>query len=730
MSTTAEIKKHTSDRFHQSDWLVQAWDYLLDSSQRTVLFWDTMRRRGDKSLERQRLGHPPVLKYAYEVIIDGRSLPRPVNYVLLHIRPNMDAHSDARMRPFVIVDPRAGHGPGISGFKQDSEIGMALRGGHPVYFVSFFPRPEPGQTLMDVGAAEAAFIEEVARRHPEADKPCIIGNCQAGWAVAALASVRPEIMGPLIISGSPLAYWSGVSGKNPMRYSGGLLGGKWLESLACDLGNGLFDGAFLVQNFENLNPANTYWTKNHNLYSQIDTEAERFLDFEAWWTGYFLLNAGEMDAIVSKLFIGNKLSRGQIKTNQGETIDLGKIRSPVVIFASKGDNISPPQQALNWIEDVYGSEQAIIERGRVIIYLIHENVGHLGVFVSGDVARKEYSQLVGTLEMIDSLPPGLYEMVIEPGASVPGWEELGQGQYAARFETRTMNDIHAFDDGREDEASFAAVDCISRINDSIYQTCSRPWVRLFTNDFTAEVLRQMHPLRLQRTIYSSANPVLDAVSSWAPSIRKSRQPIGQDNVFLIQEQAASEIIEAALNAYRDVRDLCCEYLFQTVYGPFGLGALSPAPVPEKRQSKPEEISIPESAWAAGGQLAAIMRMIAAVALDIGVFDHRSLQILTKLLANSIFGDATATELKAMFREQAMLLRHDPERAIKGLQYMLLEEGSRRDAINTLLEVLKTVPEAAGLNGPLGRRIKSSIEDLRRAVDESRVTALRETPART
>ena len=59
---------------------------------------------------------------------------------------------------------------------------------------------------MDVGAAEAAFIEEVGRRHPEADKPCVIANCQAGWAVAALSSVRPEIMGPIILSGSPLAY--------------------------------------------------------------------------------------------------------------------------------------------------------------------------------------------------------------------------------------------------------------------------------------------------------------------------------------------------------------------------------------------------------------------------------------------------------------------------------------------------------------------------------------------
>ena len=46
--------------------------------------------------------------------------------------------------------------------------------------------------------------------------------------------------------------WTGVHGKNPMRYTGGLLGGSWLTALTGDMGNGHFDGAWLVSNFENL----------------------------------------------------------------------------------------------------------------------------------------------------------------------------------------------------------------------------------------------------------------------------------------------------------------------------------------------------------------------------------------------------------------------------------------------------------------------------------------------
>jgi hypothetical protein len=70
-----------------------------------------------------------------------------------------------------------------------------------------------------------------------------------------------------------------------MRYSGGLLGGSWLTALTGDMGGGKFDGGWLVQNFENQNPANTLWSKQYNVYSKVDTEGPRYLEFERWWGG-------------------------------------------------------------------------------------------------------------------------------------------------------------------------------------------------------------------------------------------------------------------------------------------------------------------------------------------------------------------------------------------------------------------------------------------------------------
>ncbi len=254
--------------------------------------------------------------------------------------------------------------------------------------------------MLDIGEAESRFLVEVAHRHLKAlGKPCVIGNCQAGWAVAALSAIQPDLVGPIILVGAPLSYWAGADSQNPMRYDGGLLGGSWVTRCFADIGHGTFDGAWLVQNFEYLNPAHTLWQKSYDLYSHIDQEEQRFLDFERWWGGYYLLTKDEMTDIVDNLFIGNKLAQG-LKLPRGQLIDLRNITSPLVVFASWGDNITPPEQALDWIIDVYGHESAIIDRGHVIIYLLAKDVGHLGIFVSGKVARKEHSELISVLEML------------------------------------------------------------------------------------------------------------------------------------------------------------------------------------------------------------------------------------------------------------------------------------------------------------------------------------------
>src|ERR1700760_3009374 len=570
-----------------------ALEYLVDSGQRSVLFLDVMRRRSEQYREHLAETVPHVLNYEIELIADGRNLKRPVNYGLVRVKPPAGVKIDPTRRPFVVVDPRAGHGPGIGGFKADSEIGVAMKAGHPCYFIGFMPEPVPGQTVGDIARAEGTFLEKVIVLHPDADgKPCVIGNCQAGWAVMILASLRPELFGPMIIAGAPLSYWAGVRGKNPMRYSGGLLGGSWLTALTSDLGGGKFDGAWLVQNFENMNPSNTLWTKQYNVYSKVDTEADRYLEFERWWGGHVNLNAEEIQFIVDELFIGNNLAAGRIKTSEGEVVDLRKIRSPIVVFCSKGDNITPPQQALGWVLDLYRDVDEIRYYGQTIVYTVHETVGHFGIFVSGSGGKNEHREFSSNIDLIDVLPPGLYEATFEAKSADSVHGDLAGGNWIMRCETRTLDDLRAMGSNSvEGERRFATAKRVSEINLANYRKFVQPWVRAMALPQISEWMRMMHPARVGYESFGRDTPAMKSLARQAETIRENRKPVAADNPFVKAQEALSSRIINVLDKWRDTQEAWSESLFLAVYGSPALQAavgVDPKTDPSPRPEMPVE----------------------------------------------------------------------------------------------------------------------------------------------
>jgi hypothetical protein len=680
-------------------------EYMVDAAQRSVLFWDVMRQRGNQYREHLAETVPHVLDYKVELVMDGRTLERPVNYGLVRMVPPAGIEIDPRRRPFVIVDPRAGHGPGIGGFKADSEIGVAFKAGHPCYFIGFLPEPMPGQTLGDIARAEAVFLEKVIAFHPDADgKPCVIGNCQAGWAVMILAALRPELFGPIIIAGSPLSYWAGVHGKNPMRYSGGLLGGSWLTALTSDLGHGKFDGAWLVQNFENQNPANTLWTKQYNLYSRIDTEAPRYLGFERWWGGHVILNAEEIQAIVDELFIGNNLAAGKIQAADGTAIDLRNIRSPVVVFCSKGDNITPPQQALDWILDLYESVDEIRSYGQTIVYTIHESVGHLGIFVSGRVAKKEHSEFSSNIDLIDLLPPGLYEAVLEAKNDATESADLVTGNWVMRCEARTLNDIRALGgNDAADERRFATAARVSEINLALYRTFAQPVVRALVSSPLAEWMQRLHPLRLQYELFSNANPMMGPVAAMAEEVREHRAPVAASNPFIAWQEAASRQIVAGLDAWRDASEALAERTFLTVYGspalqaavgidPEGTRPLRKAPRNllhvELLNNRVDEL---KSRIAVGGLREAVIRGLLYAGMTRAAVDERGFEAVRRIRATH--GDMPLSAFKSLVREQFSMLLIDPEAAIAAIPSMLPPDTeTRRTAFGLVRQVIAACGE--------------------------------------
>ncbi len=684
-----------------------AIQYLIDAAQRTVLFWDVVRQRGNQYREHLAETTPNVLNYAADLIVDGRTLEHPVNYGLVRIIPPDGVERDLRRRPFVIVDPRAGHGPGIGGFKADSEIGVAMKAGHPCYFVGFLPDPMPGQTIEDVGRAEAVFLEKVIAFHPEADgKPCVIGNCQAGWAVMMLASVRPELFGPMIIAGSPLSYWNGVHGRNPMRYSGGLLGGSWLTALTGDLGAGKFDGAWLVQNFENLNPANTLWSKQYNLYSKVDTEAPRYLGFERYWGGHINLNAEEMQFIVDQLFVGNNLAAGKIQTSDGSPVDLRNIRSPIVVFCSEGDNITPPQQALGWILELYDNVDDIRAHNQTIVYSIHQKIGHLGIFVSGGIARKEYTEFSNNIDLIDVLPPGLYEATFQPKNADTVNADLASGDWVMRCEERTLDDIRALGgNDLADERCFATAAKVSEINLALYRAFAQPFVRALASAPIAEMMQKLHPLRVTYELFSDENPMMAMLKPMASWVREHRSPASSDNPYMNWQENISQQTVAALNTWRDARDNLVEQTFFTTYGSpalqaaFGINPTStkalrrPTKDPWHQELLRTRITELKARMSAGGLRAAAVRALLYVGKARRAVDERAFAVVRGLRGDPTLAPGTSlAEFKALVREQFYLLLIDQEAALAAIPKMLPEDVKTR---NLALDAVKSVLTAFG-----------------------------------
>jgi pimeloyl-ACP methyl ester carboxylesterase len=682
-----------------------AWqEYWLDTAQRWVLSLDLLRQRGNAYVERTQEIAPHVLNFAASLLIDGRKLERPVNYVLVEIVPPKGITIDPHRRPFIIFDPRAGHGPGIGGMKHDSEIGVALREGHPCYFVGFLPEPVPGQTVEDVCAAEALFVKTVIDRHPEAEgRPVLIGNCQAGWQIMMMAAVRPDLTGPIMLAGSPLSYWAGVRGKNPMRYFGGLLGGTWLTALAGDLGNGVVDGANLIANFEGLNPANTLWKKPHNVFANIDTEASRFLEFEKWWGNPVLLTAAEMQSITDNLFVGNKLERGELEGWDGTRIDLRNIRSPIIVFCSEGDDITPPSQALQWILALYGKDCDIVTAGQTIVYCLHQSIGHLGIFVSGKVATKEHAEFAHAMDMIDITGPGLYEAVITGLDETVANPELVSGKYLFTLERRSLDDVRKIcQPNAEDDRRFAAVARFSDVNRSLYQSTIGPVVKAMANEPAAEIMRRLHPNRIRFEMFSDRNPFMAMVPACADMVRANRRPASADNPLVAAEKALSDTIETTLQTWADQRDQLLEATFLAIYGmPLVQALAGLSPEREASEASPERDLALEAAskrvaqdavarLRMGGPIAAALRALVYVLGGEKSVDERAFAVLVQIAANSpALQELGFGGFRDLLRDQQMIMRLEPERGVEVIPDMLADADmeARAGALRAITRVV-------------------------------------------
>ena len=411
------------------------------------------------------------------------------------------------------------------------------------------------------------------------------------------------------------------------------------------------------------------------------------------------MNAAEIQAIVDDLFIGNKLAAGRVRTSDGTSIDLRNIRSPIVVFCSKGDNVTPPQQALDWILDLYEDVDEIRSYGQTIVYMIHETIGHLGIFVSGGVAKKEHGEFSSNIDLIDTLPPGLYEAVLTDKTGDMANPDLISGKWLMRFETRTLDDIRALGaNDAADERRFETAARVSEINLSLYRTFAQPFMRAVVNQATAEWMRRLHPLRLQYEIFSNANPMMNRLAGLAAKVRENRKPVAADNAFLAVQEAVSNGIVAGLDAWRNIVEMLSEKLFLDLYGS---PALQAAVGVDRTSSRPlrraprsllhrellrTRFAELKSRTSAGGLREAVIRSVLYVGMTRGAVDERGFELARRI--RDVNGELALSEFKAIVRDQFFMLLLDEDAALRSIPSMVASSPQLRqqafDLVTTLL----------------------------------------------
>jgi hypothetical protein len=325
----------------------------------------------------------------------------------------------------------------------------------------------------------------------------------------------------------------------------------------------------------------------------------------------------------------------------------------------------------------------------------------MALFVSSKVGAKEDEEFVQLMDVIDCLPPGVHEMVIAPRpANVPK-AGFVTGDWTARFEPRTLDDIRAL--GRntpEDDRAFAAAARVSQQNLALYRTLVQPLVRAVVTEQMAKLGRRLNPLRMGYTMFADTNPWMKVFQGLAASAAKQRKPVSSDNPWLVMQEKMSTQIMASLHAYRVARDQWSEKTFFGFYGNpwvqamLGISANEPArPLPanppDQNRTRKQRAERLAQLLNSGGFDAALTRAVLYATAAERVIEQRC--ALTLNVARQQVMHLSLAAFKALLRDQFTVLQAERERAVDAIAQLVPNEKDRK----TLMDQVQHIVAAGG-----------------------------------
>jgi hypothetical protein len=302
------------------------------------------------------------------------------------------------------------------------------------------------------------------------------------------------------------------------------------------------------------------------------------------------------------------------------------------------------------------------------------------------------------------LQPGGYIMEIEETSAT------GKDKYLSTFREVSLEELRKHNKlERRDEKPFELVNEMSLLNEKAYAIYPRPFVKRFVNEKTAEIGRKMHPLRVQRWLFSDRNPLMWPVSPAASAVKSNRKPVKEDNPYRKLEETFSEMMTASLNLYRDLRDAASEAAFFQIYGSMitlgALGDVKPVIEPDAKVDPRKLPHVKEALTAIdkGGYAEAVARIGSLTAQYAAPIPLYTLEKASELVrSDEILSKLTEKQIRRIRSEAGVLALLEPEATLQALPKLLADPGDRRRALEVLQWGLKLDDVTAEQREILGR----------------------------
>jgi hypothetical protein len=301
----------------------------------------------------------------------------------------------------------------------------------------------------------------------------------------------------------------------------------------------------------------------------------------------------------------------------------------------------------------------------------------------------------------------------------------GGVEYEVSFQERSLEEVverlNRFK--RADESPFEAVAALSEFNQRAYELSAQPAIQAWSNEPQAEMLRLLHPLRVQRWAVSDLNPWLWWLGPAAGVVKRERETVGPDDALRREEQALTSLVSAWLDYFRDVRDALSEALFFQVYGNlFSLYLADRQEAAEARAGAAgdaRELAFVQEALdslAEGGYPEAVARVAFLLSRKGEPLPLARLELRKDLVSRyqELLPDLPLDQWRRLRGEQEVIVRWEPERALEVLPRLLRDEADRTRLL-TLLERLladEQVMEQAPSEEQLAmvERIRAALSD--------------------